>query len=177
MAYSYTFKQGKEQAQRANHYFQGIASEWIVDRSNELVPRQYILQESGWPDLHVRVWSTGHDGDSLRRMLPWIRRVQRKLGKLAAPGGDPRNILPGLLQSHVSHAWCFIEVLGRKFFTPDEEQVLTLGVENGRLVLLSSPTVMLIELQEGLLGLTVHERGSWLIEKKQAPVGEGCSLA
>lgn len=173
MAYRYSFKQGKEQAQRANQYFQGIASEWIVDRSNELVPRQYILQESGWPDLHIRVWSTGHDSDSLRRMLPWIRRVQRKLNTLSAPGGNPRNILPALLKCQAPHASCFIEVLGRKFFTPDEEQVLTLGVEDGRLVLLSSPTIMLIELQQGLLGLTVHDRGSWLIEDRQAAVGEG----
>lgn len=170
MALVHAYKHSALQAEAASRYFLGLANEWAGEALRTMLPAQLILQEPGSPALNIRLWTFPGGRMQVRGMLGWIRQVHRQMEALARPGEKPMAHLPNLLNCPEPEASCYIELLGRACFTPDEEHLLNIGLRQGRTILLSSPKVMLVQLEEELVGLAVHGRGSWLVEGRTAPV-------
>lgn len=164
MALIYTFAPGASQAEAAGDYFMGLANDLADEALDNMVPKQLILQEPEGSNLNIRLWALPGRVIPVRRMLGWIRQIMRQMEDLARPHGKPMSHMPTLMTSPEPEATCFIEVLGRRCFTPFEEHLLTIGLRQGRTNLLSSPKVMMVRLEEELAGLAIHGRGSWLIE-------------
>ena len=164
MAITCNFKPGEEQALEAHAYFTEVAGEWVDRTLEEMVPRQLMVEESSRPTMYMRIWSRLNCQGQAQVLSQWLRVVQRRAKVLARHHVDPMIHLPTLMDCPVEGANCLVEVLGGTPFTPAEKNLLTVGLRNGRTVLVSSPKMILVELEDGLLGLAVYKRGSWLIE-------------
>ncbi|MGB3868102.1 MAG: hypothetical protein WA937_01430 [Flavobacteriales bacterium] len=169
MALTYTFKPGGKQASEASDYFTSIATEQVEQSLGTMLPKQIMIEETRRPPLHLRVWSPRNAELQLRPMVPWLRQVIQKMCVISAPGVDPIRHMPTLLTCPES-ANCFIEVLGRASFTPVEQHLLTIGLRDGRTILLSTPRITLADLGDDLIGLAIHDVGSWLIEGNPMPM-------
>ncbi|MGV9010960.1 MAG: hypothetical protein ACOH13_00055 [Flavobacteriales bacterium] len=163
MALSSVFKPGTLQALEAHLYFRDVANARVRSELAVLTPKQYLVQQPGHEDLYLRVRSD-------RKIVgaePWVKLIRHLLAavkEVEETSIDPYELFH-VLRSFTADGPGSVEVLGHGPFTDHEQVALTLGMENGHAVLLSSPRLMCVELHDGLYGLAVHERGSWLLEE------------
>lgn len=170
MALHYGFKPGHRQAEAANRYFRSVATALLDAELPEMTCCQYLVQEAMQKDLALREWKIPGVKDPLRDLVSWLPGV---LHLLKDYDPDVPSWLPEVLDCGAAGTTCFIEVLDNNgAFTKREKSRLSLGLRAGRTVLLSTPTFILVELETGLLGMAVHDVGSWLIETLDDPVAK-----
>lgn len=168
MTLQQAYRPGAEQAKAAHRYFAAIAAEWVDNAMEAMHPMQLSVSTGTGMNMNIRLWSLQTDYDELRELLPWIRKVYRKMRKMGKPTADPMRNIPDLLICPVQEATCFVEVLGGASFTTAEKTLMSIGVRNGVTIFISVPNVMMVALEQDLFGLAVHQRGSWLIEMHRA---------
>jgi len=170
MALNVSFKPGMKQSLLAARYFNTTAEEAMDGLIASATPRQYLISVQDGTSLRVRIWSEiGLEEEQMGELLDWLRGVQ----------GDIRTIQSGSTNAHdhasVVEKWVaerhgiadlFLEQLDPTTSSKaDMEPDLSLGVLGGRTVMISTNTLMFSRLQEGVFGLSIAQRGSYLIEQ------------
>lgn len=171
MALHYDLRTGIRQAQLANRYLRSVAAEKTDALLPEMNSMQYLVKDPSNRDLSLRLWTFPGTKDPLDDLLPWLIKVKRTVDEFDY---DVPAWLPGILACEGTDLTCFVEVLeNHKAFTKDEKSMLSVGLQAGRTVLLSSPRSILVELEPGLIGMAVHYVGSWLINSQGSSQSSG----
>lgn len=166
-----SFKPGLKQSFRANNYFVTLGNEMVDGLVKELKPRQYRLMITEGDEMALLIWSNQIvlDENTKDYFSPWIMQLIREIdliasGKLELGGlrdiverwirpSDPRTtyFIEHMQQSHGKILWKY----------QPKHSFIVLG---GRICMVSSRKMLFAEVQEGLCGLSIIGKGSYLFE-------------
>ncbi len=159
------FADGAHQAEQANLYYRSLANELLDKHLPESGPMQVLINDPVDGAISLRTWSTGMDEAGLARQLPWFRRVLKAVRGVADGLTDKglSELMWAMLGIHPVPGTLFAELYDPARPQMDDSDV-SIGVVEGRVVLLSGWNVMGVRIEEGMTGLSVAPMGSFLIE-------------
>jgi hypothetical protein len=164
-----SFKSGAAQARAAASYFTGLANSLFGELVTRMEEGLYeVITDDGFA-FRLRVWTSRPlTMADLHQLFIWLIRVCDDATGLDTPS-TAHQLIPRLAAEwrQVRHEGATIYVERSVLPPGQEEEVpdLTVGVLGGRTVMVSTPDLMFIELQEGLCGFTVAGQGSYLLEE------------
>lgn len=159
------FSDGAQQAQQANSYFRSVANELLEQYLPDVPPGQVIITDPVEGSLSLRLWVEGFDEAEIARQLPWLRRVLKAVRSVADGLTEPAlaELMWVMLELHPFQRTLFVEFYDPARPQRDDSDV-SIGMVNGRVVLLSGWNVMGVRVDEGMTGLSIDPNGSFLIE-------------
>lgn len=174
MALTFHYKAGEAQSRAAGHYFGLVANELIGAGLGDLDAQHLMITQEHEPPMPLRLWANSDSTpETLGTLAPWIRQVHADLHDLGTLHTRPSLVAP------LVHGWMapchedrtfFAELLDPSHpFTPEEDNVLSVGVIGGETVLLSARDVMFVKLAAHQFGLAIASQGSYLIEQVAGP--------
>lgn len=169
MSLRLSFKPGALQSLHAADYFNGAATALLEGWVERLEQHTYLLDAEDGGTMHLRVWSEAeHDEERLHRLFVWLMIIHedlRKLGEGRPQDEQVRRMLANWLAlRHGGGSFLVEQSVLPAGGAVDERMELSCGVLGGRTVLVSTESLMFTRLHEGIYGLTVAGRGSYLVE-------------
>lgn len=164
-----TFEPGAMQSLQAASYFNGVIAHTVEPWLQQWQGRVYAMEMGEGPRLRWSVWSEEEwTAEELSSLFVWLLILREDVERLQGEGIDEGDV------GHMVRNWSALRHNGRSFFLEesllDEEgrtaatPRLTMGVLCGRTVMVSTDQVLFTGLDEGLHGLAVAGRGSYLLE-------------
>ncbi|MBK7100664.1 MAG: hypothetical protein IPH63_02505 [Flavobacteriales bacterium] len=172
MALNVKFKPGTKQSLIAANYFNGSAEEAVTGVIAGLAPRQYriVLQDDASIDLRIRS-ENEFEPDELHGLIEWLRELHQDIRVLNEPvldQSDFERVALNWLAKRDTMLTFFLEQLADDPEDTGLEPNLSLGVLGGRTIMISTDTVMFTQLAPGVHGLSIAQRGSYLLEDDAA---------
>lgn len=171
MSLRVSFKPGALQSLQAADYFTGAASTLLEGWVERLEQHVYLFDAEEGGTTSLRVWSEAeHDEAHLQHLLVWLMIVREDLQRLGE-GRPQEEEVRGMLANwlalrHGGGSFLVEQALLPAGGSSGERLELSCGVLGGRTVLVSTGSLMFTRLNEGLYGLTVAGRGSYLVEDR-----------
>lgn len=164
-----SFKPGALQSLQAADYFNGAAGTLLEGWVERLEQHTYALGIEDGGTMQLRVWSEAeHDEQQLHHLIVWLMIVHedlRKLGEGRPQEDQVRRMLANWLALRHGGGSFLVEQSVLPAGGASGERVeLSCGVLGGRTVLVSTDSLMFTRLHEGVYGLTVAGRGSYIVE-------------
>lgn len=164
-----TFEPGAMQSLQAASYFNGVIAHTVEPWLERWGARTYAMDTGEGAALRWRIWSEDDwSGEELSTLFVWLLILREDIERL-----QERMLEPEAVAGMVSN-WLAMRHDGRGFFLEESvldveghaqaEPRLTLGVLEGRTVMISTDELMFTGLSDGLFGLAVAGRGSYLVE-------------
>ncbi len=169
MAVRITFKPGMKQSQQAARYFHdtvGGLVEALLDGCQEHHFRITAEQDTA---LQLRIWSaTAPDQEELHGLMDLLLLLRADMRTLLEEQGGQAKVAQlatNWLSVHLGGADLYAELSIEASGTDaDTRTEFALGLVHGRCAMISTDTTLFTWLDEGIFGLTVAGRGSYLVE-------------
>lgn len=170
MALTFHYKAGEAQSRAAGRYFELVATELLGTRLDGLDARPLVITQDDEQPMPLRLWSTSDPTpENLGDLVPWIRQVHSEMHDLGLRATRPSMaaaFAQQWMETRHGDRTFFAEMLDPAHaFSPDEDNVLSVGVIGGETVLLSARNVMFVKLARDQFGLAIASKGSFLIER------------
>lgn len=170
MDFRVSFKSGTKQSLQAAGYFSSTAEEAMEDVLAGLTARQYAISLHDGSTLRLRIWSSAiFDEQDMPELLEWLQGIHKDIILLHGEVKH-QDLLPQIVEN-----WLTTRHGGVNFFmeqsdgdepgSPEAMADLSIGVLGGRTVMISTDTFMFTQLQDGVHGLAIANKGSYLIEQ------------
>ena len=170
MDFRVSFKSGTKQSLQAAGYFSSAAEEAMEGVIAGLTARQYVINLHDDSKLRLRIWSNAIlDEQDMPELLAWLQGIHKDVILLHDDARHDSRL------PHMVENWTMARHGGVNFFmeqfdgeapeSPDTVADLSIGVLGGRTVMISTNTFMFTQLQDGVHGLAIANKGSYLIEK------------
>ena len=169
MALNVTFKPGTKQSLVAARYFNGTAEEAMNAVIAGFSPRLYRIMLQDDASIDLRIWSeTEFEEEEIQGLLEWLRELYQDVKVLNRPvleQAEFEQVVLGWLAKRDTLLNFFLEQLADDDSEDTQvEPELSLGVLGGHTVMISTNTVMFTQLEPGIHGLSIAQRGSYLLE-------------
>lgn len=163
-----SYKSGAMQSLQAASYFNdavGTMVEGWLERTEE---RLYAIDTEEGGEVQLRIWSSMDIGaEDLHRLMVWLTIVQEDLERaheIGSEAGRLEQLVKNWLAVRHDAADLFIEQATLKPGATVALAQLSMLILGGRTVMVSSDSLMFTRLHEGVFGLTLAGRGSYLLE-------------
>lgn len=172
MAFRISFRSGIRQSFQATKYFRSVADALTGALIPSMSPRQFVVGFPTGEMLPLRVWSiTDRIDEHLDALLDRLSAVHRDIRALHQGGAHARDLqrmMRNWLDIHCEGETFFLEQFPpsrSSSFDPEGSPDLSIGVLGGHTVMVSSKTVMYVQLEDDVFGLSLARHGSYLLEK------------
>ncbi len=166
-----TFKPGVKQSCRANNYFVSIGNEMVDLFLRRLTPRQYRITEPTGDFMPLRIWSDEVllDEHNKEDFIGWINQLMKDISTISSDKwglSELREIIERWSQPEEPMSNYFIEHMKQSHGVPlwnyqPKQSFIVLG---GRVSMVSDKKLMFIQIDEGMSGMSIIGKGSYLFE-------------
>ncbi len=178
MAIRIYFKPGAKQARAAADYYQEVIRSFVAEHVDHLKPEHFLVVQEGQRDTALRIWSPfGTEGSAvadhtqiLQSTSTCFKRLRRGHGSITEVTDVWQQLKEDLLRDGKQ------VVLLERLVLRSEKVTQVAGVRGDDLVFVNGPGYVFTALGDGLYGLALEGRGSYLIEKPQNDVGQEVSF-
>ena len=169
MALNISFKSGKAQSEQAARYYQEAAGLLLDSLMPELDEFTYHMDRPLGSTIRLRVWC-GQElrDDQLHGLFDRIISVNDAV-QLLEDGTPGPHLVPDTLMEWLrvsppeQDLFCELTVID-PFGIPEERPRLSLGIQHGRTILVSSDRLLFSWLDQDLFGMALAGHGSYLVE-------------
>jgi hypothetical protein len=172
MALHVTYKPGKAQSEQAARYFQEAISALLDTMMQDMTEHTYRVDGRSGPSLKLRTWSREPlDDQQLHALFDRIVAVRSDVQRLE------KGILTHGQVHHAISSWMEVAMEGEDLFVEltivdpaegtEEHPALSLGLVQGRSVLVSSDRLLFTWLDQDIFGLAIAGQGSYLFEVEE----------
>ena len=178
MAIQIYFKPGAKQARVAADYYQDVIRGFVADHVDHLKPEHFLVVQEGQKDTALRIWSPfGTEGHTvadhtklLQTTASCFKRLRRGHGSITEVTEVWQNLREEILKDGRQ------VVLLEKLVLRSERVTQVAGLSGDDLVFVNGPGYVFTALGEGLYGLALEGRGSYLIERPANDEGSEVSF-
>ncbi len=178
MAIQIYFKPGAKQARVAADYYQEVIRTFVADHVDHLKPEHFLVVQEGEKDTALRIWSAfGIEGSEvadhtklLQSTSACFRRLRRGHGSIT----EVTEVFQMLREELLKDARQI--VLLERLVLRTERVTQVAGLRGDELVFVNGPGYVFTSLGDGLYGLALEGRGSYLIERAENDQGSGVSF-
>jgi hypothetical protein len=169
MALNITFRSGKAQSEQAALYYQEAAAQVLESLMPELEEFSYHMDRPLGSTIHLRVWCKAElREDELHALFDRIISVNEAVQVLEDGTLGPNMVHDTLMEwLHAmppeQNMFCELTVVDPHGM-PEERPRLSLGILQGRTILVSSDRLLYTWLDQDLFGLAISGHGSYLAE-------------
>ncbi|MEZ4755441.1 MAG: hypothetical protein R2817_01295 [Flavobacteriales bacterium] len=169
MALNISFRSGKAQSEQAASYYQEAAGQVLDCLMPELEEFSYHMDRPLGSTIRLRVWCRQElREDQLHGLFDRIIGVNEAVQSLES-GPVDHDMVPDTLAEWLrvnppeQDLFCELTVID-PFGLPEERPRLSLGIQQGRTILVSSDRLLFSWLDQDLFGLALAGHGSYLVE-------------
>ena len=172
MSLRVTFKPGALQSMHAARYFNEAAGNLLEGWIERLEAQLYTMGLEDGSTMHLHVWSEEElNEDQLQQLFVWLMVLNEDIAR-SQKGRLREEEVRRMVANWLAFRHGGISFLAERSVLPSggaagERAELSLGVIGGRTVLVSTETMMFTRLTEGVYGLTMAGKGSYLVEDVQ----------
>ena len=178
MAIQIYFKAGAKQARLAADYYQEVIRGFVADHVDHLKPEHFLVVQEGQRDTALRIWSPfGTEGSTvadhtqlLQSTSTCFKRLRRGHGSITEVTDVWQQLKEEVLKDGKQ------VVLLERLVLRSERVTQVAGVRGGDLVFVNGPGYVFTWLGDGLYGLALEGRGSYLIERPDNDEGSEVSF-
>jgi hypothetical protein len=172
------FKPGAKQARLAADYYQEVIRSFVAEHVDHLRPEHFLVVQEGQKDTALRIWSPfGIEGSAvadhtqlLQSTSDCFRRLRRGHGSITEVTDVWQQLREDLLKDGRQ------VVLLERLVLRTERVTQVAGVRGDDLVFVNGPGYVFTQLDDGLFGLALEGRGSYLIERPDDDLGQEVSF-
>jgi len=169
MALHISYKPGKAQSEQAARYFQESVGTLLDNMMSGLEEHTYVVDGRSGPSLRLRTWSRSELQEG---------RLHELFDRIVAVRSEVQALERGGIQQDQVHRtvfkWLEVSLHGEDLFVEltivdpgsgaEERPALSLGLVQGRSVLVSSDRLLFSWLDQDIFGLAIADQGSYLFE-------------
>ncbi len=178
MAIQIYFKPGAKQARVAADYYQEVIRSFVADHVDHLRPEHFLVVQEGQRDTALRIWSPfGTEGSAvadhtqlLHSTSLCFKRLRRGHGSITEVTDVWQQLKEELLKDGKQ------VILLERLVLRSERVTQVAGVRGDDLIFVNGPGYVFTSLGDGLYGLALEGRGSYLIERPANDEGSEVSF-
>ena len=169
MAIHIHFQPGEDQSVQAAQYFREVASTTVSPAMEGMVEQDHLIPGPEGVFLHLRIWSQENlDEQALHELFDHLLAVRSGLQQVQEHPGEPDPLAEAAghwLSPSLGERDLFVELTIAGPDGKDQDTAeFSMGLIQGRAVLISTDTALFARLQDGLFGLALAGEGSYLVE-------------
>lgn len=161
------FKPGAKQAREAADYYQEVIRTFVSEHVDHLKPEHFLVVQEGQRDTALRIWSPfGTEGSSvadhthlLQTTSTFFKKLRRGQGSITEVNDVWQDLQEDMLKDAKQ------VVLLERLVLRTEKVTQVAGVRGDEIVFVNGPGYVFTSLGDGLYGLALEGRGSYLIER------------